>query len=243
MRVAIRRVRAAIATVSSNNADVAATDDGLKTWAKALGPARDWDVFALETLPPILEAFPKNRPMVRLAKAVADTRSDENAALRTTLGDPIYRQTMLRLAWLCGAMVWLPTPTDSDEADTAGRRILRRRWKKLAAFLRIADELDTVGLHEMRLRAKRARYTMELFRSLGSAKDADRAIQRLTRLQDRLGAYNDLDTAARLLSAFGTRHGHARGVVLGFLAARALTMRPEIVRSSRKLRKAHKFWV
>ena len=59
VRVALRRTRSAFSAFSAVlPAKASASIKAHFEWlAKALGPARDWDVFVTETLPPITKAF------------------------------------------------------------------------------------------------------------------------------------------------------------------------------------------
>jgi len=100
-------------------------------------------------------------------------------------------------------------------------------------------------LHGIRLRAKRARYAAEMFASLHHGKSALRFIRRLSVLQERLGVLNDGAVATHLLAELGGpagRHAYATGIVVGFLAARAGTMRPRITRAFERFRRQPPYW-
>ena len=69
-RVALRRLRSALKLFAPVLPPdfVAAYGQTWQTLASALGDTRNWDVFITETLPPILEAFPRHRDALRLQR-------------------------------------------------------------------------------------------------------------------------------------------------------------------------------
>lgn len=136
-------------------------------------------------------------------------------------------------------------PAEPRLARDFAPRVLQHRWKKLLAAGKRIEELDVPSLHNVRLRAKRARYSAEMFAVLYEGKSAQRFIRRLSVLQQRLGVLNDGAVAAHLLHELGGasgRHAYAVGVVTGFTAARAGKMRPRIVRAFEKFRRQSSYW-
>jgi CHAD domain-containing protein len=84
----------------------------------------------------------------------------------------------------------------ADEfAASALTRLDRKARKRAPAAL----EGPPVARHALRLTSKKLRYSGEFFRSLYGSKDARRYLRKLARLQDLLGALNDIETAQRLL--------------------------------------------
>ena len=123
--------------------------------------------------------------------------------------------------------------------------VLQHRWKKLLTSGKRIEELDIAALHDVRLRAKRARYAAEMFPIAHNGKAGQRFIRRLSLLQQRLGVLNDGAVAAQLLQQLGGasgRHAYAVGVVVGFTAARAAKIRPRIIRAFEKFRRQPKYW-
>lgn len=80
------------------------------------------------------------------------------------------------------------------------RRILRVRIGELYSWEPvIANPLATVELHNMRISAKRLRYTLELFAAVfGDA--GKRQIERVKQLQEQLGNLHDLDVRIELIA-------------------------------------------
>lgn len=248
MRVAVRRARSAItvfrAAIESPALQRAAED--LKTLGARLGPTRDWDVFVTETLPRVTAALPQERRLVRLAEAAQKTRQGHQLMLALYLAGVDFRLLGVELAWLAAAEEWLPLPPDPPVALTDfAANVLHRRWRKLTRAGRSIEALDIEALHDLRLRAKRARYTAEAFVSLYPGRRSARFIRRLSRLQQHLGLLNDGEVAAGLLKHLdggGGRHAFATGLVLGYTAARAANVRPDILRAWQKFRDVGRFW-
>jgi len=253
MRVAVRRARSAIA-VFRHGLDcpaVAAADRDLKILGAVLGPTRDWDVFVTETLTRVEAAFPGDVRLRRLRKAAGVHRADCHAALRSYLASPEFRRLGVELAWLCASATWMeslePEARDASALPPVlyAAHVLQRRWRKVMAAGKAIEGLDVPALHDLRLRAKRARYAMEIFRPTDHAKAAERLIRRLSRLQEQLGTLNDGAVAGSLLIALGGaggRHGYAVGLIQGFLGAAAVGQRPRILRAWGKFRRTPRFW-
>jgi CHAD domain-containing protein len=76
-------------------------------------------------------------------------------------------------------------------------------------------------------------------------KAAQRFIRRLSNLQQHLGVLNDGAAATHLLEELGGangRHAYGAGVVAGFMAARAGTVRPRIILAFEKFRRQPIYW-
>jgi CHAD domain-containing protein len=208
-------------------------------------------VFVTETLARIAAVFLDDARLRRLARAAQRERDRSHAALRAWLASPAFRQLGIRLAWLSGGSGWHDTLDPGSlavsrmaPADFAAH-VLQRRWKKVSAAGRSIEHLDVTSLHALRLRAKRARYAIEILMPDDNIGLARRMLRRLSGLQEHLGILNDGAVAATMLDRLGGpagRHAYAAGLVLGFLAASAATDRPRILRAWKKFRHARRFW-
>jgi triphosphatase len=254
MRVAVRRARSALAifkgAVPDGTFDTVSA--GLKELGSRLGPTRDWDVFAEETVPAIQQALPNDDRLERLIATAQRRRLACQKALAAYLASPEFRMFSLELAWFVAAGFWhvVPEAVPNEAphppplADFAAS-VLQHRWKKLLASGKRIEDLDIPSLHRVRLRAKRARYAAEMFSALHHGKASHRFIRRLSKVQERLGVLNDGAVAAHLLAELGGpagRHAYATGIVIGFLAARAAKIRPRIVRSFERFRRQPAYW-
>jgi CHAD domain-containing protein len=255
MRVAVRRARSALSIFHGAlpEATLEAITDGLKDLGLRLGPTRDWDVFAEQTVAAIQRSLPDDERLKRLIAAAARRRRECQKALAAYLNSPAFRLLGIELAWFAAARFWhVAAAAAADEAtalpatlpEFAGQ-VLQQRLKKLVSSGRRIDDLDISALHDVRLRAKRARYAAEMFSTLYQGKSSHRFIRRLSALQERLGVLNDGAVASHLVGELGGpagRHGYAVGIVTGFLAARTVRMRPRIVRAFERFRRQPAYW-
>jgi triphosphatase len=243
MRVAVRRARSAFSLFAPVMDSVSLTraSDGLKRLGQMLGPARDWDVFMTETVPPVEAVLPAQTGLGSLPRAGQRRRQTARAALGFYLTSAAFSVLSLELACLAAA-----TPPESETTPppliefAAG--ILQSHWKKLARAGRGLEDLDNPGLHGLRLKAKRLRYAAEFFSPLFAEKPAHRFIRRLAALQECLGLFNDTTVAEALLRDLGGKPGYAAGLVLGFTASRGASARPKIAAAWERFRRRDPFW-
>lgn len=246
MRVAVRRLRSALSIFrhALDSPELTAAASDLKGLGQRLGPTRDWDVFLGETAPEVSAAFPSEPRLTRLLHAAERQRKASHAALRDYLEGPAFRRVGIELAWLAIARSWHPVALEEGPVSLPdfAATLLDQRLRKLLTTGEDIEELDTVGLHGLRLRAKRARYAAEIFATLYPPRAQHRFIERLGALQDRLGVMNDRATAAALLAQLGPKHIFAAGLVLGFIGAGTTKLRPRIMKAWERFRKTPGFW-
>ena len=90
--------------------------------------------------------------------------------------------------------------------DTAASRIWTA-YEHVRAYEAVLRWADVATLHQLRIAAKRLRYTLEFVREpLGP--DAAPLIARIVSLQDHLGFMNDAEVAATMARAFLVEHGN-----------------------------------
>lgn len=252
MRVALRRLRSALRVFAPVLPRLAvepiATE--LRWLAAALGPARDWDVFVTETLPPVLRAFAQNKALAQFARACAARRDAAGRRARTAVASARYRRLVLETAkWLC-TQGWVAA-TDDATAAMQQRHIgdfaaamLGERHARVRKRGRGLPRLAAADLHRLRIAVKKLRYAADFFGGLYGP-GARGALKRLARLQDILGAMNDAATAAELTRRGGGRSAataEARGIVLGWSRRRADALRGELGTAWKAYCKGGKFW-
>jgi triphosphatase len=254
MRVALRRLRSAIGVFAPVLPEGAVFQlrAELKWLAGRLGPARDWDVFLAETLPPIEAEFGPHRGLERFAARCRRLRGGAGAQARRAVRSARYLRFAARLD------TWLADEEWRSSADPAGAAaltgpvadfassVLEASYGRVLAKGRSLGRLDAGELHRLRIAIKKFRYASDFFAALYDERAA-RALKGLARLQDILGAMNDAATVAGLaaqgfegMAGAGTRE--AKGLLLGWSRGRAATLRRELKGAWKEFRSADKFW-
>ena len=200
---------------------------GESRWlAGELGDARDWDVFLTELLAP-LEADGASPGLARLRAEAESQRAAGYVQARAALDDVRATSFVLRLgAWLEGRRWREDGDPDRIALRTAPVQVLadallaKRQRAALKAGRHFA-ELSAEERHLVRIALKKLRYAVEFFESLYDGDKIKRFRKRLTRLQNDLGALNDLAVArARLTGLAPVRKDPevalAAGEVLGW---------------------------
>lgn len=241
LRVAVRRIRAALSAFASILPD-GPTLDGLKTdlrWLQqVLGPVRDWDVFAGDTLAALCSALPNHKELGEVADLARTARAEALASAREALSSPRHGQFQVRLErWLRGesSVETSPLAAFAVAALSKRDRKLRRAGKRL-------DAASPERLHDIRIAAKKARYATEFFRDLFARRASRKYLRALRRIQDRLGVLNDADVARRLVTAVKPDNRALTALLDGWFAARIVASRQEIGTLWRKFEKAPRYW-
>lgn len=208
MRVGIRRLDSAMEVF--RGAVEWPADQPLRaelTWLRrTLAPARDADVFTLETLPEIRRTIDANGAIEDIAHTVEEFRQSRHdaviAALRSDRFERMY-DTLDR--WIDSAAWRKPRDRRRQKklekpVAKLSRKALDRLEKKSWARGHNLKELSPAQRHKMRLRLKKLRYAGESLASLYDPDDARRYLRGIKKVQDRLGAMNDAVTARSILA-------------------------------------------
>lgn len=227
MRIALRRMRAALSVFSEAVADgeVATIKRELKWIGTLLGKARDIDVLLREALYPLRD---KHREEPGIGALVATSEKRRARAYRdaaTAVSSERFRKVCLALAAWIEAGAWSTTldaaaksrrerPIGSFAADELAR--LHKKVRKKGKHL---DELDVQARHKFRIRIKKLRYATSFFSGLikgkRNRKRCDAALNSMRRLQDALGELNDIAVReATRPSRAGSTHGRPIADVL-----------------------------
>jgi inorganic triphosphatase YgiF len=205
LRVGLRRLRSCLALAKGPILASAHPDllEELRWLQNALGPARDWDVFATETLPPIVTAFRDCGGLAGLRVRAGQLRRAHGRAAAEVLRSPRYPRLLLTLGLALSddtlaakdeASAWLAQPVRkyADEVLRQRHRKLKKRGVQLAAA-------TPEERHAARIAGKKLRYAAEFFAPLFGRKKTRRYTAALSGLQDSLGALNDAAVTERLL--------------------------------------------
>jgi inorganic triphosphatase YgiF len=252
IRVAVRRLRSAInlfAAVAPGSKDAALIEE-LRWFAGQLGPARDWDVFLSETLPPICAALPHEAGFGRLqATAVRRCGKKRKEALGAATSQRYHKLLLALGAWLWREP-WYKEADAGHLGEKVGAfaaRMLARRHRQILRRGRGFAGLTDQQRHALRISAKKLRYAAEFFSGLFPSRDMRRYLKSLAELQNGLGVLNDQAVAARLLTEIGMAGFHvaevrAIGVVIGWCAGKGRCQVAGMARTWKRFERRETFW-
>jgi inorganic triphosphatase YgiF len=253
-RVALRRLRSALSVFNRAFPRALFEDQlvELRWLGGLLGPARDWDVFATETLTSVCLAFPDDDGLRRLAARAAGLRAAANDSARAAVGSARYTTLLVKLI---GVFLREPWSHLAEEAAVERSRpllefaaaVLARRHKRILRTGRHLANLDQVGLHALRIEIKKLRYAGEFFSALYDKKNVREYLSGLAALQELLGALNDAATVEQLMELLreggaGEPLMEAPGVVRGWTAAATRARLDHLPQAWDRFRACAIFW-
>ncbi len=201
-RVALRRLRSTLRLLRRHLEPVAADgfDDALRRLGRALGAARDWDVFTRETMPAIREADPHAQALDALVVPAGRAREAAHDALRLVLHAPLTDAVLADLRrWAGLAIAFFPEHDAErrlareapDMLDRLAQRV-RRRGRSLA-------KQDDEARHDLRKALKALRYGIGMLDTLYENRRVKPYRKALGTLQDDMGQLNDAIAAVELV--------------------------------------------
>jgi len=118
--------------------------------------------------------------------------------------------------------------------------MLHTRLAEMYRYAASVDDVEMVAeLHNMRIAAKRLRYTMEIFASCFPGDDYTAAYESVKSIQEQIGDIHDCDVRVPLLQAFLDREGERRPEVKTGLDR---AIRAELAKRGRLYLKFRKYW-
>jgi inorganic triphosphatase YgiF len=257
MRVAVRRLRAALSSVKSMIPDehYRWASEELRWLAGTLGPARNLDVFAEKLVAPIERALSVEADLKRLTEAVEEWRRAAYEHAKAAITSQRYTAIILRLARWFEVQGWRGQPAAEHAAllltpiGDAAPEMIERRWRQARKHSRQFRELSLEQRHRLRITLKKLRYTIEFLKELFDEREVKALEKRLKPLQDDLGYMNDFRTAHDLVAEVG-RHARehsnainrAGGMVLGWHNHVLTELESRLRKDVRRLRRAKPFW-
>jgi triphosphatase len=229
MRIAVRRLRSMITAVRRMlpPQDYEWVRLELKWLAGALGPARNWDMFSIGILAPVKSALLSGSELAGLSRVSEQERRSAHEQAEVAIRSTQYTIALLKLSRWFGACGWRDQPLNEYSAllmapiGEVAPNLIARLYKKARAAADRFDELTLKQRHEVRIRIKKLRYTIDVLGSLFAKDEVAKFAQRLKPLQDDLGHANDVSVASELLADLRVSEnpaviGRAAGVVLGW---------------------------
>lgn len=250
MRVAVRRLRCALGlfAAAAPGIEDAGLMEGLRWLVSQLGPARDWDVFVGEMLPPVVAALPGEKGLARLQRLAAKVCLEKREQACVAAAGQRYNEIMLKLgAWLWRAP-WRTTAVAADldmPVSVFAAQMLARRYRQVCRRGRQLTALTAEQRHALRIAAKKLRYATEFFSGLYPGKATRRYIQALSQLQDEFGMLNDQAVAGRLLAQIGgggRLSDRASGVIVGWYACKTHSQLADMAQVWKRFHRRKVFW-
>ncbi|MGH7055708.1 MAG: CHAD domain-containing protein [Stellaceae bacterium] len=251
MRVALRRLRAAVAALKgAMPVEDRRAVSGELAWLDALlAPVRNLDVVLLDLLPPVRRAFPGDPDLDHLAGALAWARRAAHDRLTAELRSAGHEPAMLALARRfagCGASA--PPEPDEPTIGALLPALLDRRWRMVKRRSKGFRRQSPRARHRLRIAVKKLRYAIELFGGVLPGNAAGALLKTLHRVQDGLGYASDVRAARavlrRLCGGAAPQRRLARAGMRLFAWHQHAIAKGErkLRRDLRRLRRTPRFW-
>jgi triphosphatase len=210
MRIALRRLRAAMSSFSDVIADrdLRRIKSELRWITGELGPARDLDVFVSDVLAPLRDQSSKKPGVSGLVRDFERRRARARKETVASVRSARFRKLVLNTAeWIdCGPWIQeddelLRLRREQNVLVHAGEELARRR-RKLRRKGKSLKKLSPYKRHRARIAGKKLRYAVEFFSSLflkkSQKKRAEDMLAGLEDLQGALGSLNDIAVRQRM---------------------------------------------
>jgi len=266
MRIALRRLRAAISLFSAVAADerTEAIKTELRWLARELGPARDLDTLVDEVIKPLRKRHVNEPGLVSISNTFARKRLKCFRQAQEAVQSARFRSLVLDTVEWIEVGPW----SSSEDALQRTRRDmpieiyaseqLSHRYKRIRRRGARINDLDAEQQHGLRIQVKKARYATEFFCGLyqgkKSAKQYKKTRSYLMQLQNSLGRLNDIvthkalfmdiiDSQARGLTEEQGRHrAFAAGLVIGDQQAQTQKLLDRARKAHSRFESAKAFW-
>lgn len=255
LRVSVRRLRAILSLYSGllRKGRRKSVVRELRWLSRALGPARDADVFVVDIWPPLREVLGEGPGTEALEKLWRRQQRRAAATAHRALASQRYRRLMRQLEqwieqppWRGDAGGRLCAQRDTLARDF-GRIELERRTSRVRDCGRALGKLDAGALHRLRIDIKKLRYIMDTLSPLFNRARVKKMLETLSRLQDILGDINDIGVAGQKLDAALSMQesvdvDQPRERFARWLALRRKGLKRRLQQTWRKYRHARTFW-
>lgn len=207
LRVSVRRLRSSLSLFRDyiDPGRAAALDGELKWLASSFGAAREWDVFATETLPAV-SGYGIDPSMIKaLERPVRALRRAGYGLVRATLNSERYAKLVMRLTAFAATEAWTPDTAGgskilADPLSAHAPDILEKPYRKLRKAGKGLKRQLPEQRHRVRIKLKKLRYAVDFLGGLYDNKDARPFLARLRQLQDEFGHLNDVAQTSELAS-------------------------------------------
>ena len=256
MRVGFRRLRVAFTSFGHafRNAELDKLKDRAGRMAEKLGPARDLDVFIGELLEPAANANGAVESFELLRARANEARRTAWDFAATHVMSPAFAGFMADLNAAVERRIWLDDAKDDSVFDQPAQElaadVLNHRLKAAKKQAKRLEKASDEQIHRLRIALKKLRYTGEFFAPLYDKDEVTEFSERLSNMQDSLGAVHDVVVARETLARL-TASGHeqndgglsfAAGIVYGWHLDRSTHIFKKSVKRWKKFAAAEPFW-
>jgi triphosphatase len=255
MRVAIRRLRAVLNGFKHMlpAEQYRWVGEELRWLARAIGPARDWDVLIDGVVATVTSRLLDPEDRDALTRAAEQARQRAHQEAETAIRSAHYTSALLKLLRWFTARQWREQPVSEQSAmlmapiGEVAPSLIARRYKQVCRAAQGFAELEMAQRHQVRIRIKKLRYTIDLLASLFPATAVAGFLKLLKPLQDELGQANDVRVAHDLIADLRNSEGdatidRAAGIVLGWHDRGLAENERKLLKRFEKLRHAKTFW-
>ena len=245
LRVSLRRLRSALLFLKPHLGSRAdALNREARRALKRLGPARDLDVFLLETLPAVIDANPGVSSLPRLRDAARERRDAAHASARTLILGRRFNRFVLDLLHVAHGGELVARDADAP-LPAAARRRLNKRYRSLMKAGKGFERLGEPERHRVRIALKKLRYACDYSRSLFPGPAVGSCLRHLSSLQDDLGRLNDAAVARQIsgeLAVANPAAADGASRVRDWCDERVRSAEPGLIESWRTFVAAEPFW-
>jgi inorganic triphosphatase YgiF len=204
MRIGLRRLRAATSFFSDilSGPQTELIKSELKWLTRELSPARDLDVYVSEVLAPLYEQHKGYADFRGLYRDFERKRNKVFDGAAAVVRSQRYRHLLIDVAAWIEAGTWRGPDDEATRArherpiEVHAREQLARRRKKILKKGKAFLQLDAAQRHKLRIAIKTFRYAAEFVAKVFPAKKSRKRwralLDTLKRIQDCLGALNDM---------------------------------------------------
>lgn len=245
LRVSLRRLRSALLFLKPHlGSRAAALNREARRALKRLGPARDLDVFLLETLPAVIDANPGVSSLLRLRDAARERRDAAHASARKLILGRRFNRFVLDLLQVAHSGGLVARGAD-EPLPAVARRRLNKRYRSLMKVGKGFEHLGEPERHRVRIALKKLRYACDYSRTLFPGRATGSCLRQLSSLQDDLGRLNDAAVArqiSRELAAADPTAVDGASRVRDWCDERVRSAEPGLIESWRTFVAAEPFW-
>ena len=266
MRIGLRRLRVGLTSFGGEfrNPLTEALRLRAKQISDRLAVARDFDVFLSELFEPAATANGAKEAFEILRVRAETGRREAWERAITHILSPTFSGFLRDIGEMIDRRTWSEAPNARSHvskgvvafqapARILADRVLNYRLKRAKKRARGLDKLSDDQRHKLRIALKKMRYSAEFFAPLYTGERTEKFLKPLSRMQNILGALNDVVTAREILEQLVAQGdggplasradlSFAAGIAFGWQLERAARIWEDAIGRWKDFTKARPFW-